>query len=68
MAQSGRNHLVRNSLTYRNALHMHISTRLNFGLTMPECAIICIEHSHLLETQPIVKINLTEITKTKQII
>ena len=27
------------SLTYRNALHMHISTRLNFGYTMLECVM-----------------------------
>ena len=28
MAQSGRKHLIGDGLTYRNALHMHISTRL----------------------------------------
>ena len=40
VAQSGRKHLTGDGLTYRNAMHMHISTRLNFGWTMPECVII----------------------------
>ena len=40
LAQSGRKHLSGDCLSYRNALHMHISTRLNFGQTMPENIII----------------------------
>ena len=35
VARTGRKHLTGDGLTYQNALHMHISTRLNFGYTMP---------------------------------